>query len=178
MQTSYPGSCFCGAVRYRLISAPMFVHCCHCTDCQKQTGGAFAINAIVERDRVELLSGAPVASEMKTDSGRPHDIYRCLECQTALWSDYGRRGTMVFVRVSTLDDAHKIAPDVHIFTRSKVPWVRIPGEAPSGEVDTGSPQDGATTKKPARAFEVYYDMKKEWPAESLARREALLGPGK
>ncbi len=158
MQTTYPGSCFCGAIRYRLTSAPMFVHCCHCTDCQKQTGGAFAINAIIERGRIEILSGAPVAAEMKTDSGNPHDIYRCSACQTALWSDYGRRGTMVFVRVSTLDDAHKIAPDVHIFTRSKVPWVAIPPGV--------------------RAFDIYYDSKKEWPPESLARREALPGKGK
>lgn len=167
MKEQFPGSCFCGAVHYRLASAPMFVHCCHCTDCQKQTGGAFAINAIVERDRVELLSGAPVATEMKTVSGRPHDIYRCPECQTALWSDYGRRGTMVFVRVSTLDDAHALAPDVHIFTRSKVPWVVL-----------SAPALGATTGRPARAFDIYYDMAKEWPPESLARREALLGKGK
>jgi hypothetical protein len=178
------GSCFCGAVRYGLKSAPMFVHCCHCLDCQKQTGGAFAINAIIERDRIELLpsrrkpvgvKGAvsaaatgdeagetpivePVAITMPTDSGRPHDVYRCPHCATALWSDYGRRGVMVFLRVSTLDAPHAIAPDVHIFTRSKVPWVRIP--------------------EGARAFDVYYDMNKEWPAESLARREALLGKGK
>jgi hypothetical protein len=186
MEAQMTGSCFCGAVRYRLTSAPMFVHCCHCLDCQKQTGGAFAINAIIERDRIELLSSRPkpigvkgavsgeaaasaeaseagpiaeaVAVTMPTDSGRPHDIYRCPRCATALWSDYGRRGVLAFLRVSTLDAPHAIVPDVHIFTRSKVPWVRIP--------------------EGARAFEVYYDMKKEWPAESLARREALLGQGR
>jgi hypothetical protein len=136
----------------------MFVHCCHCTDCQSQTGGAFAINAIIEADRIEMLSGAPEPTEMPTNSGRPHDIYRCPTCRIAVWSDYGRRKVMLFVRVSTLDQRHAIAPDVHIFVRSKVPWVRLP--------------------EGARAFEVYYDMKKEWPAESLARREALLGKGK
>lgn len=205
MDAQTTGSCFCGAVRYRLTSAPMFVHCCHCLDCQKQTGGAFAINALIERDRIELLpvrpkpigvKGAvsgdaasaeaseagpivePVAVTMPTDSGRPHDIYRCTRCATALWSDYGRRGVLAFLRVSTLDAPHAIVPDVHIFTRSKVPWVKLPDGASTGEVGTGSPSVGATTKKAPRTFEVYYDMKKEWPAESLARREALLGQGR
>lgn len=160
MSESFPGSCFCGAVRYRMTDTPMFVHCCHCRDCQKQSGGAFAINAIVERECVVLDPGSaePVSIEMKTDSGRPHDIYRCPQCRTALWSDYGRRGVMVFMRVATLDEPGRFPPDVHIFTRSKLPWVRLP--------------------EGARAFGIYYDMRKEWPAESLARREALLGKGK
>lgn len=152
---THDGSCFCGAVKFRLECEPMFVHCCHCTDCRKQTGSAFAINALIEAARVTLLTGAPEAVEMKTDSGRPHDIYRCPRCLTAVWSDYGRRKTMLFVRVATLDDAGAIVPDVHIFTRSKLPWVRLP--------------------EGARAFEIYYDMAKEWPAASLDRRRALLG---
>ena len=155
---SYSGSCFCGAVTYRLESAPMFVHCCHCKDCQRQTGTAFALNAIMEAERITLLSGKPEVVTMRTDSGRPHDIYRCPDCKTAVWSDYGRRKVMLFVRVGTLDDPGALPPDVHIFTRSKLPWVVLP--------------DGA------KAFDVYYSMKKEWPAESLARREALLGQGK
>lgn len=154
----FQGSCFCGAVRYRMKSAPMFVHCCHCRDCQKQTGGAFAVNALIERDRIEVLSGEPGPVGMKTESGRPHDIYRCPECRTALWSDYGRRRVLAFLRVMTLDDPAAFPPDVHIYTRSKLPWVCLP--------------------ESARAFEVYYDMKAEWPAESLVRREALLGPGR
>ena len=156
--SAHTGSCFCGAVKYRLEADPMFVHCCHCRDCQSQTGTAFALNAIIEAERITLLSGKPEAVTMRTDSGRPHDIYRCPECKTAVWSDYGRRKIMLFVRVGTLDDRDAIVPDVHIFTRSKLPWVRLP--------------------EGARAFEVYYDMKKEWPPESLARREALLGKGK
>ena len=133
----------------------MFINCCHCRDCQKQTGGAFAINAIIETDRIELLSGAPQPVTMPTDSGRPHDVYRCPTCQTALWSDYGRRRVLAFLRVSTLDDAASFPPDAHIFTRSKLPWVELP--------------------KDAHAFDVFYDMQAEWPAESLARRRAVLG---
>jgi hypothetical protein len=144
------GGCHCGAVRYRLTAKPLFVHCCHCLDCQKQTGGAFAINALIETDRIEMLKGAPKPVSMPTDSGRPHDIYRCDHCQVAVWSDYGRRPYVRFVRVATLDDPHAIAPDVHIFTRSKVPWVRLPEEA--------------------RAFAVFYDMNQEWPGDSLERR--------
>ncbi len=151
------GGCSCGAVRYRLKSAPMFTHCCHCLDCQKQTGGAFAINALIETDRIEMIKGAPVAVSMPTGSGRPHDIYRCAECQVALWSDYGRRPAMRFVRVATLDDPKAIAPDVHIFTRSKQPWVGLPADVP--------------------AVEIYYDMQTLWPKESLERRKAILGGG-
>jgi hypothetical protein len=146
------GSCSCGAIQYRLASAPMFVHCCHCLDCQKQTGGAFAINALIEADRVEILKGEPQAVSMPTDSGRPHIIYRCSNCQVALWSIYGGRQQVRFIRVSTLDEPHAIKPDVHIFTRSKVPWVGLP--------------------KDARAFDVYYETEKEWPSESFARRKA------
>ena len=153
------GSCFCGAVRYSLTRPPMFIHCCHCRDCQKQTGGAFAINALIERSCVVLVHGSqePVLVAMKTDSGRAHDIYRCSACETALWSDYGRRGVMIFLRVATLDRACEIEPDVHIFTRSKLPWIALP---------PGS-----------RSFDEYYDMQQAWPAESLARRRAILGDG-
>ena len=143
------GGCFCGAVRYRLKTAPMFVHCCHCTDCQKQTGGAFAINALIESGNIEVLSGDTVAFEMKTESGRPHDIHRCAKCGVALWSDYGRRGWLRFMRVSTLDTPHAIEPDVHIYTRSKVPWVRLPEGKP--------------------AFEEFYDPQKTWPPETGKR---------
>ncbi len=155
MSSTYDGGCFCGAVRYRLTSEPMFVHCCHCRDCQRQTGGAFAINALIETDRISLLLGKPEPAEMATDSGRPHDIYRCPSCGGAVWSDYGRRRVLSFVRVATLDEPSAIEPDVHIFTRSKLPWVRLPDDA--------------------RAFEVFYDMQTEWPAASLARRRAILG---
>jgi hypothetical protein len=151
------GGCFCGAVRYRLQSPPMFINCCHCRDCQRQTGSAFVINGVIEADRIKLLNEKPEAVSMATESGRPHDIYRCPECRTALWSDYGRR-PMRFVRMSTLDDAAAFAPDAHIFTRSKLPWVRLPDDVP--------------------AFDIFYDMKTLWPADSLKRREALLGPGK
>lgn len=153
MAEGLTGGCSCGAIRYRLTSAPMFVHCCHCKDCQRQTGSAFVLNALFEADRVELLSGAPENVTMPTDSGRPHVIYRCPACKIAVWSTYGGRPQILFVRVGTLDEPSSLPPDVHIYTRSKLPWVRLPEGAP--------------------AFEVYYDSKTLWPAESLVRRSAV-----
>lgn len=150
----YTGGCACGAVRFRMETAPMFVQCCHCRDCQRQTGSAFVLNALIEADRITLLSGEPVAVPVPTDSGRPHDIYRCPACRTGLWSDYGRRAALRFLRVGTLDEPHALQPDVHIFTRSKAPWVDLPEGTP--------------------AFEVYYDTARLWPAESLERRRAIL----
>jgi hypothetical protein len=155
MSERLEGSCACGALRYRLESAPMFVHCCHCRDCQRQTGSAFVLNALIETDRITLLAGAPEPVRVPTDSSRPHDIYRCPACRTALWSDYGGRPALRFVRIGTLDNPAALEPDVHIYTRSKLPWVQLPEGVP--------------------AVEEYYDMKTLWPAESLARRRAILG---
>lgn len=149
------GACSCGAVRYRLTSAPMFVHCCHCRDCQRQTGSAFVLNALIEADRVELLAGAPEPIAVPTDSGRAHVIHRCPGCRIAVWSTYGGVQQIRFVRIGTLDEPAQLAPDVHIYTRSKLPWIRLPEGVPS--------------------FEAYYDAKALWPAESLRRRAAALG---
>jgi hypothetical protein len=133
----------------------MFVHCCHCRDCQRQTGSAFVLNALIETSRVALLAAEPVPVGVPTDSGRPHDIYRCPTCQIAVWSVYGGRTSIRFVRVGTLDEPAAFPPDIHIYTRSKQPWVTLPAGVP--------------------AFEAYYDAKKVWPAASLERRRAVLG---
>lgn len=151
------GQCFCGAVRFRLYGAPMFVHCCHCRDCQQQTGSAFAVNGLIEGDRVEVFEGDPQPIRMRTESGHPHDIYRCPSCQSAMWSDYGGRKWLRFLRLATLDESGAFTPDVHIYTRSKLPWVILP--------------DGA------RVFAEYYDTRKEWPAESQARYKAAKDKG-
>ncbi len=155
MADAFEGGCACGAVRYRMGSAPMFVHCCHCRDCQRQTGSAFVLNALIETNRVTVLSGEPVPYLMPTDSGRPHTVFRCPACGTAVWSEYGGVKSLRFVRVGTLDDPTAFTPDVHIFVRSKLPWIALPEGVP--------------------AFDVYYESKKLWPAASLERRRAVLG---
>ena len=147
------GGCACGAVRYRLTSDPLFVHCCHCLNCQRQTGSAFVINLLIEADRVELLSGEPQPIDAPRDDGSAQRIFRCPECQVAVFSEYGRPEVR-FVRGGTLDDPRDVEPDVHIYTRSKVGWVELPGSVP--------------------AFEAYYDTKGLWPAESYDRLRAAL----
>jgi hypothetical protein len=147
------GGCACGAVRYRLTSEPLFVHCCHCRNCQRQTGSAFVINLLVEADRVELLTGEPQPVEVPRDDGSAQRIFRCPSCQVAVFSEYGWP-ELRFVRGGTLDEPSAVTPDVHIYTRSKVPWVALPDGTP--------------------AFDEYYDTRKLWPAASLERLDAIL----
>jgi hypothetical protein len=149
------GGCTCREVRYRLLSRPLFVHCCHCRWCQRETGAAFALNAMIEADRVVTLSGVPEVVMTPSLSGKGQKISRCPICRIAVWSNYSGAGDAVrFVRVGTLDMPDLLPPDIHIFTESKQPWVILPSDAP--------------------AVERYYDREKYWPAESLARRRALL----
>ena len=156
MTETFAGACGCGAVRYRMTTPPLFVHCCHCRDCQRQTGSAFALNALIEADRVAVLSGTLQPDTMPTDSGLPHRVFRCTDCGTAVWSEYGGRTTLRFVRVGTLDEPSRLPPDVHIYVRSRLPWVTLPEGVP--------------------AFDAYYDSRTLWPAESLARRRAVIPP--
>jgi hypothetical protein len=148
------GACACGSVRYRLTSDPLFVHCCHCLRCQRQTGSAFVVNVLIETERVEILAGEPQRVDVPRDRGK-QKVWRCPTCQIALYSQY-TRPQVRFVRAGTLDDPASVAPDVHIFTRSKLPWVTLPDSVP--------------------AFRTYYDTQKLWPAASLERLEAALTP--
>jgi hypothetical protein len=155
VSATYEGGCACGAVRYRLSSEPLFTHCCHCLNCQRQTGSAFVINLLIEADRMELQAGDPQPVEVPRDDGSKQRIFRCPTCQVALFSEYGRPEVR-FVRGGTLDQPSSVEPDVHIFTRSKLSWITLPDVVP--------------------AFEVYYDRKALWPAASLERLDAILGP--
>lgn len=131
----------------------MVTHCCHCLNCQRQTGSAFVINALIEADRFELIEGDLHVVEVPRDDGSVQRIHRCPRCQTAVFSEYGR-AEVRFVRAGTLDEPSLVSPDVHIFTRSKLPWVELPASVP--------------------AFEVYYDRHEVWPAASLARIDAAV----
>ena len=155
MTAHLEGGCICGAVRYRLTSPPMFVNCCHCLNCQRQTGSAFAVNVLVEADRVQLLAGVPEPVPVPRSGSKKQRIFRCPTCQVAVFSTY-TRATVRFVRAGTLDDPSSNEPDVHIYTRSKLPWVELPESTP--------------------AFRTYYDTEKLWPAASLERLAALRPP--
>ena len=151
----FEGGCTCREVRYRMKTRPMFVHCCHCRWCQRETGASFALNAMIEADRVELLKGEVEVVNTPSNSGKGQKISRCAKCRVAVWSNYAGAGDAVhFVRVGTLDEPDRLPPDIHIFTASKQPWVVLPPGIP--------------------AVAEYYDRDKYWPRASLERREALL----
>ena len=153
-ESTFDGGCACRHVRYRMTSRPLFVHCCHCRWCQRETGSAFVLNAMIEADRVRLLHGDVEIVATPSESGRGQRIARCPQCRVALWSNYGGGGDAIrFVRVGTLDAPDLLPPDVHIFTASKQPWVVLPPGTP--------------------AFAEFYRAADVWPAESLARREAV-----
>ena len=156
--TMLEGGCTCGSVRYRLTSAPMFVHCCHCHWCQRETGSAFALNAMIEAGRVTLLAGEPELVDTPSNSGNGQVIARCPKCRVAVWSHYSGAGDKVsFVRVGTLDEPDRLPPDIHIFTASKQPWVVLPAGA--------------------AAVEEYYRRSDYWPAGSVERYNKALGRG-
>jgi hypothetical protein len=151
----FAGGCTCRGVRFRMTSVPLFVHGCHCRWCQRESGSAFALNAMIESDRVELLEGRPERIATRSASGKGQTILRCPRCRVAVWSHYAGAGEAVsFVRVGTLDEPDRLPPDIHIFTESKQPWVVL------GERVPGVPQ--------------YYRAADHWPGASLERRAALL----
>lgn len=155
--TPFPveGGCDCRTVRYRMLTAPLFVHCCHCRWCQRESGASFALNAMIEADRVTELGAPPELVDTPSDSGSGQQIARCPKCRVAVWSHYAGAGPLVkFVRVGTLDNPDLLPPDIHIFTASKQAWVVLPQGTP--------------------AVPAYYEREERWPAESLARRAVLL----
>jgi hypothetical protein len=155
--SEYPlaGGCTCNFVRYEITEKPLFVHCCHCTWCQRETGSAFVINAMIESNRVKVTTGEVNVVNTPSNSGKGQRIARCPKCDIALWSNYGGGGDAVrFVRVGTLDNPNACPPDIHIFTSTKQDWVVLPGGTP--------------------AVAEFYDRKAYWSPEALARREALL----
>ena len=148
------GGCDCRAVRYRLTAAPLFVHCCHCRWCQRESGASFALNALIESDHLSLCAGTPDMVATPSASGLGQQIARCPHCRLALWSHYAGAGPLLaFVRVGTLDEPDRLPPDIHIFTASKQPWVVLPPGA--------------------FAVPEYYERERCWPAASLARMAAL-----
>jgi hypothetical protein len=148
------GGCTCGAVRYRLDDHPIFVHGCHCTWCQRQSGSAFAVNALIETDRVTVLSGKPEEVPIPSPSGKGQIILRCPTCRIAVWSHYAGNGhKLAFVHAGTLDDAGRIAPGIHIYTSTKMPWLTLPADKP--------------------AVSAYYRASEVMPPTSLARMAAL-----
>jgi hypothetical protein len=148
------GGCDCNHIRYRVSGEPLIVHCCHCKWCQRETGSAFVINALFSSEHVTHLGAEPDIISTPSESGNGQKIARCPKCHVAVWSNYRGGGPLVrFVRVGTLDNPHEFAPDAHIYTQSKVPWVEIPKDKP--------------------AYEKFYDVGELWSKEMDERRWAM-----
>ena len=152
---NFDGGCTCGQLRYQMNHRPLFIHCCHCRWCQRETGASFALNALIEANNVTLLRGMPESIHTPSFSGLGQKIWRCPTCKIALWSNYAGSGDLIrFVRVGTLDDPDQFPPNIHIFTQSKQPWVIVPMDIPS--------------------VKAYYNLADYWPDDSLRRRETAL----
>jgi hypothetical protein len=146
------GGCACGALRYKLTAAPLIVHACHCRNCQRLTGSAFVTNIWIEKKFVEASGAVPRSFKLTAGSGKPHEVFFCAACATYLWSKYhASPGDTLLVRAGTLDNPAAVRPDVHIFTRSKVPWLDLPKDTP--------------------AFESFYKIADVWSAASKERLE-------
>ena len=153
------GACTCDSLRYRVRTAPLIVHGCHCRLCQRQTGAAYAVNALIEDVFVDVLAGSLDGYRVATPSGAGQTIYRCSVCQVAVWSKYhampkiGER--ILFLRVGTLADPDRFPPDVHIHATSRQQHVQLPDAA--------------------AVFDGFYDFREVWSAGSKRRYAALVG---
>ncbi len=148
------GGCSCSAVRYQLRAPPLIVHCCHCSYCQRETGSAFVINALIESNALRLLRGTPQCIDTPSHSGLGQKVWRCPDCHVALYSHYkGFKSAVSFVRVGTLDKPAACRPDIHIYTSTRVPWVSLPVAA--------------------KAVPEYYSMQDVWSEDSIQRHQQL-----
>ena len=156
IQFCHEGGCTCGELRYKVETTPLIVHACHCTWCQRQTGGPHVINALYEAENVQMTKGVPELLDTPSPSGKGQIIARCPTCKVAVWSHYdfgGLSKQISFLRVGTLDQSDAFPPDVHIYTTSKQPWYLI---HPSHQ-----------------SADEFYDVKSTWRPASLARLKAL-----
>ena len=150
------GRCTCSKVKYQLLNKPLFVHCCHCTWCQRETGASFALNAFIETHNVKLLQGKTETIYTPTSSSGGQKIIRCASCKIALWSHYSGAGDVIsLVRIGTLDDSNALQPDIHIYTSTQQHWLKLSDDIPK--------------------VEEYYQKKDYWPAESIERFDTLKG---
>jgi len=149
------GQCSCGEVRFEMTDDPLFVHACYCTNCQRQSGSAHALNAMVESHLLNILAGDVEGVTVPTGSGKGQTIFRCPSCKVGLWSHYlGGGDAFSFVRVGTLEDPGAYPPDVNIFTKSKPSWATVLAGIPTTEA--------------------FYDRAELWPEASLKRMQAVM----
>ena len=145
------GGCACGALRYKLTADPLIVHACHCRDCQRLTGSAFVTNIWIERKFVEAGPAVPKSFKLTAGNGKHHEVFFCDAAHTCGANITCRRAIPCWFASERLIIRK---PDVHIFTRSKVPWLDLPKDVP--------------------AFESFYSMNVVWSVQSKSGSVVML----
>lgn len=155
------GGCPCGAVRYAISAFPLFLYACHCTDCQRQSGSAFALNMPVATEAFRVVAGTPTGWRRLAPSGATVVSWFCGDCGGRINGERIGRPELTVVRAGTLDDTSWLSPGAHFYTRSahagsdrrKMPHVSRPwrlisgrwsksGRLPGG-IEAGSPASHA-----------------------------------
>lgn len=124
------GGCNCGAIRYAITSAPVAVAACHCTRCRRQSGAAYSVNLVIRASSMSVEGSLAVFEEHDTESGELLRREFCGACGSPIRSVPTATPKFVAVKAGTLDDPAPFPPQLHIWTRSKLPWVQIPAELP------------------------------------------------
>jgi hypothetical protein len=122
MPDGFSGGCACGAVRYECTAEPLFSLNCHCRDCQRETGSAFAPILAVPRSAFRLTQGSPKYFELTADSGQKTRRAFCAGCGSPLFGDPGSRPDLVMIRVGSLDDPSAFRLSRDVYTASAQPW--------------------------------------------------------
>ncbi|MFT4560575.1 MAG: hypothetical protein ACI9BW_000309 [Gammaproteobacteria bacterium] len=149
------GGCVCGQVRYELKDGPLFVHACHCSDCQRATGSAFVVNlGVASSDFV--IEGKTSTVTNPTPSGSGYDAHFCPNCATVLWSKYHFIDLPILaLRGGTLDDPNLAPPTYHVHTRRKQSWVVLPNDT--------------------QIFDEWFEPAEVWSKEALTKIENMVG---
>ena len=126
MSEARRGGCQCGAIRYEITGPATVVYACHCRECQRQSGSAFAMALVVPAERFRLLEGVPKSFARAGESGRIVTGWFCPECGTRLYHTPGQLSGNINVKPGTLDNTSDLAPTVHVWTKSAQKWVQLP----------------------------------------------------
>ncbi len=119
------GGCLCGQVRYAANADPAFVGVCHCVDCQKQTGTAFAVVVGIPKPAISI-QGRVKTFHDTGDSGQSVERTFCPECGSPIRFDAAVIPGLTFIYAGTLDDTTWVDPKVHVYCDSKQNWTSIP----------------------------------------------------
>ena len=125
MTARLSGSCLCGAIRYEIDVPVSELRACHCVHCQKTSGAAGSVNAVVPLSAFHITRGKPKRYEAHADSGRTLYRHFCDDCGSPIYSQRANNTEFVAVRAGTLDDAPPMKITTSIWTKSARPWAHV-----------------------------------------------------